>query len=75
MADLPMEAVEYLPEDGSEITYDEWRNRLLHSENPMLARQTHNCRRRKLVTFRVEIDPPTQEITGHFVKRAKTGGV
>lgn len=73
MANELQPVIDLLPEDGSEITYDEWQSRIVATGKPNLLRLTQKCRKAKLVEFRVEFSEDFTQMTGHYVKRAAQG--
>jgi len=55
-------AVALLPQNGSEIPYEQWRNLCQQSGNPRTLRGIQTARRVKMAEFRLDGEG------GHFVK-------
>lgn len=56
MATKTQEVVDLLPEDGSEITHEAWREAIYSAGKGMLMQQTQKARISHLATFRNEVD-------------------
>jgi hypothetical protein len=73
------EAVTYLPQDGTFITYDDWKRRLIEAQRNDLVRATRNAKLQGLANFVVsEYEPGVltlevaKVITGEPMPRAAT---
>lgn len=68
------QVLDQLPTDGSEIDYEEFKNRVVNNVGYRHVQLIQQARRKKLASFRVEFDKDTGAMTGHFVKRVLSGG-
>jgi len=74
MQDMLEAVLAELPNDGSEIDYDEWRNRVALNVSPFAVQQIQKARKTKRARFRVIMSDDMTEIIGHKVSLAQAQG-